>query len=139
MANPLLTGILIDPFTKTVTEVQVGADISAWYKLLGCELLEVISIRPQVDLWIDEEGFFKTPPEQAYFYLNGLLDPIPGRALILSHDQAGESTSLYAKKADIEPHISWVNTEVPGFQIPQPGLPEIWELGDDFQPKRRLD
>ena len=56
-----LNGILIDPFTKKVTNVNVGTDntLQDMYKHIGCSMVEVVSFGDVNDLWIDEEGLLK--------------------------------------------------------------------------------
>ena len=134
-----LIGVLIDPFTKTITEIEVENDLHVWYKLLDCELVDVIRLTARVDLWIDDEGLFKEPPKQAYFYIADLLEPVAGRALLLSHDAGGNSRSLLTKAAEIEPYVCFVNTGIKGFRPPRPSLPEIWVLDESLRLTRRLD
>jgi Domain of unknown function (DUF3846) len=135
----MLTGILIDPFAKTVTMVEVVHDLSAYYKLLDCDLVDVIRLTPHVDLWIDDEGLLKEPPNQAYFYLGDYPSPIAGRALLLGHDKEGNSRSLRTTEEEIVAHVMFVNTTIKGFRAPQPESPEIWALGEDFNSTHRLD
>jgi hypothetical protein len=52
MNNPTLRGVLIDPFTKTVTEVQVENNLQAFYKLLDWHLVDAIRLTDYVDMWI---------------------------------------------------------------------------------------
>jgi hypothetical protein len=86
-----LAGVLIDPFAKTVARVEVEDNLRAWYELLRCDLINVVRLTPYVDLWIDGDGTFKEPPDQAYFYIAGEFGPIAGKALLLGHGGAGKS------------------------------------------------
>jgi len=54
-----MRAILIDPFNKTVTEVEYDGDIKTAYKLTGCELLTVSYIGQGNDgIFVDDEGLF---------------------------------------------------------------------------------
>ena len=106
-----LNGILIDPFLKKVTNVNVGTDniLQDMYKHIGCSMVEVVSFGDVNDLWVDEEGLMKG--DQRFFKVSDLPfghhGVIAGRALLLKCGDTGgcESTTLTIE--DVTPRITW--------------------------------
>lgn len=123
-----MTGILIDPFKKEVTVLEVPKwDLQAIYAAIGndCNMIAVPIIFPHKDsLYIDDEGWFREYPEgRAGFMMDGWSYAIIGRALILGTDYEGESIS---PKLDDpkkwEKQIVWRNDEEMTWQGTQMGL-----------------
>lgn len=46
-----------------VTQVELGSrddsTLHALYREIGCDLVEVIALTTQVDMWVDEEGMYR--------------------------------------------------------------------------------
>lgn len=73
-----MKAILIDPFAKTVTELDFSGKFEHAYKLIECNIIEFSYVLPSHTLMIDEEGLFKNP--QMPFNFNGYT--FVGRALL---------------------------------------------------------
>ena len=84
-----IRAILIDPFAKSVTEVQVQTGLKHFYELLGCDLVDVVRFGNGVDGWLDDEGLFKDP--QAFFTIGAYPQPLAGKVLLCSHDEEGNT------------------------------------------------
>ncbi len=86
-------GILIDPFAKTVTEVEVAPGIDAIYKLIGQDIFDVVTLTASGDAaYVDDEGLYRD--NQKAFALPGLYGgTLAGKALILGTDAEGGSRS----------------------------------------------
>lgn len=92
-----LRGFLINPWKKTIEEVQVEPGIHAWHKLLQCDCLDVASVGmaagKRIDCWVDDEGLLKEP-QAPFFKLAIYPQPLCGYALVLATDAAGDSVSI---------------------------------------------
>ena len=108
-----MTGILIDPFLKKLTNVKVDSDktLTDMYKHIGCSMVEVVSFGDVNDLWVDEEGLMKPSGEQRFFKVSDLPfghhGVIAGRALLLKCGDDGGTTSTTLTIEDVLPRISW--------------------------------
>lgn len=82
-----MRGILIDPEKKTVAEVEIAETLEAYYAALECSTVERIRLGPKHNLWVDEEGGFKSRPR--FQMRSAGLAPVTiiGRGLLL--DQRG--------------------------------------------------
>ena len=106
-----MTGILIDPYLKKVTNVNVGTDntLQDMYKHIGCSMVEVVSFGDDNDLWVDEEGLLKS--HQRFFKVHNLPfghhGVIVGRALLLKCGDSGGCESTPLSIEDVLPRISW--------------------------------
>ena len=109
----ILTGILIDPFLKKVTNVKVGTDytLQDMYKHIGCSMVEVVSFGDVNDLWVDEEGLLKPSGEQRFFKVSDLPfghhGVIAGKALLLKCGDTGGTESTTLSIEDVTPRITW--------------------------------
>ena len=111
-----MTGILIDPFLKKVTNVNVGTDhtLQDMYKHIGCSMVEVVNykhISVVEDIWVDEEGLLKPTGEQRFFKVSNLPylhnGVIAGRGLILGSTREGETISTSLTIEEVTPRITW--------------------------------
>jgi hypothetical protein len=87
----MMKAVLINPFNRTVTDVE-GPDDGGIADALDCYLLDVIRVAEGVDIWVDDNGLAK--PDQAYwrFKSDDAQSHIAGKALVLGHDSAGNTT-----------------------------------------------
>lgn len=91
----MVRAILIDPFEKTVTEVQHDADdYRGIYKLISHETMPVdcftvVRLDDVDSVFIDDEGLLKDPTH--FFLWRGYPQPLAGKGLILGCDEEGET------------------------------------------------
>ena len=111
-----MTGILIDPYLKKLTNVNIGTDhtLQDMYKHIGCSYVETVNykhISVVEDIWIDEEGLLKPTGEQRFFKVSNLPyghhGVIAGRGLILRSDKTGGTISTSLTIEEVMPRISW--------------------------------
>ena len=81
--------ILIDPFDKSVSKVDIKNDLNPIYKIMQCRLIDIIGIGGNNDLIIDDEG--KLNADNKWFKLGG--HAFAGRCLIASHNDEGLTIS----------------------------------------------
>lgn len=95
-----MRAILIDPFTRSITEVEYSGDYHDIYKLIDCDTFTIAPITHRGDgIFVDDEGLFK--PDQAFFKHDGYPQPLAGCGLIMGCDEEGET---------VEPTISLADT-----------------------------
>ena len=109
-----ITGILIDPYLKKLTNVNVGTDntLQDMYKHIGCSMVEVVNykhISVVEDIWVDEEALLKR--DQRFFKVSNLPylhnGVIAGRGLILGSTREGGTISTSLCIEEVTPRISW--------------------------------
>ena len=121
-----MTGILIDPYLKKLTNVNVGTDntLQDMYKHIGCSMVEVVSFGDVNDLWVDEEGLLKR--DQRFFKVSNLPfghhGVIVGRALLLKCGDNGGTEDCTLDIHEVTPRISWDFTHNNKFYDSETGL-----------------
>lgn len=117
------TTILIDPFTRTVSEVQYNGEYKHIYELIQCDTYDAARINKHGDaIFVDDEGLFKE--EQAFFWHEDYPQPLAGRGLLLGcRSTDGEtiapSTTLEEVRSKVEfgapvrinGHMAWMTDE----------------------------
>lgn len=110
--NEQLRALLIDPFTKTITETTVSKHddslLQDMYRLIGCDTVEVVRYQVQgveVDIWVDEEGLFKA--DQKYFLPYAHPQGLAGKGLVLEHDGRGNCKSTKLSTSHMQNFIAF--------------------------------
>ncbi len=112
-----MRGILINPWTKEITEVDCGEGIQDMYRLLSNPLGPKVDIFcigmnwPNGDcLYVDDEGLLK--PGMRMFDI-GRVDgqPLAGNGLILGSDAEGNSIDAKIMLTELQTIVGWTNLE----------------------------
>jgi hypothetical protein len=110
-----MRGILIDPFTRTVTEVETEGNLAAIYELLGVAYVTVVPISGDQAIFIDDEGLLVEKEHQEYWQWAGSNQPYAGKGLVLGGDEEGDNVDAtstleeiaglvtFLEKADVDP------------------------------------
>ena len=110
-----MIGILIDPTTKSITEVDYTGDYKQIYKLCDFSYFECAEIDPKHTLFVDEEALLKE--ENDFFRILG--DPprsFAGKGLVLGLDDSGESVGSELTVDDIKEKVKFFEDgEVVGY------------------------
>lgn len=83
-----VTGILIDPFTRTVSTVQVpdgstDALLNFLYRSIQCDMVGCSSLPNEDSGYYDDDGLLKPWDQQAFFHVIGWFDyPLAGRWVV---------------------------------------------------------
>lgn len=135
----ILRGILINPFEKTVKEVEVPGDehLSEWYKLLGCECICSVRLDGNNVLWLDDNGLLGDQKNQRHFFLGKYPQMLAGKGLILAVNARGESVSTTLNVGLVYSNVVWVKPELVPALMP-PTEPTIYELDENLKIKRGL-
>jgi len=106
MANPC-TAFLIDPFARTITEVQWNGDFHHTYQLTDCETYDCARINREGDsIYVDDEGLFKE--QTAFFHHADYPNPLAGKGLVLGCDKYGESVTPHTTLAELQEKVTFV-------------------------------
>ena len=104
-----MRSILIDPFTRTITEVEYTGNYKQIYDLIDCETYDVARINEHGDgIFVDDEGLFKEG-EQRFFLYEDYHQPLAGKGLILGCDMdTGESVATTLTLAEVIDKVEFV-------------------------------
>ena len=99
-----MRGILINPFDETVKEVVYSGDYHEIYYLTDCTTFDVVRLSDTDDMYVDDEGLLKN--SNRYFSL--FNHNFAGKALLLGHDDEGETTATQFTVEDIKKAVSFL-------------------------------
>lgn len=87
-------GILIDPFTNTITEVKFS-NLQSIYNLLDVQLIQVGEYLENGDvIYVDEEGLLNNQGNTRGFrFIGGANSALVGKGLIVGTSDEGETIS----------------------------------------------
>jgi len=111
-----MRGILINPWTKEITEVQLKSELSEFYRLLTnplgpkVELMDTAFAWRNGDvLWVDDEGLLK--PRNRCFKINVRTDrqPLAGNGLIVGCTREGANQDAQTMLTDLQTQVEWTN------------------------------
>lgn len=102
-----MRAILIDPFTKTIEEVDYSGDYKDIYGLIECDLFTTVYLPNTSDdtLFVDDEGLYVE--NQKFFKIDGFEQPLAGRGLLLGTDEEGESIDCMSTVEEVKAIVSW--------------------------------
>lgn len=106
-----MRGILIDPFTKCIAEVDVGIELEDIYDLLKCETFTIVNIDNRDCIFLDDEGLLVPNEYQAYWEIAGANQPYAGRGLILGTGSDGETIGARTPLEKITSLVTFVDRE----------------------------
>ena len=84
-----MKAILINPFDTTIKVTEYTGNYKEIYDLIGCRSFDCVRLYETQDMYIDDEGLLID--NQRYFSIKDRN--YGGKALLLAHDDEGESTS----------------------------------------------
>lgn len=105
-----MRAILIDPFTRSINEVDTDASLDDIYALLDIDTLTVVKYDPDNALLLDDEGLLKDKEVQEYFWLSGCIQPFAGRGLLIG-DKYGENRATDIDVAEVRENVRFLDKE----------------------------
>ena len=107
-----MKAIFIDSKNRKISEVEIPKQgtLKAWYKVIGCEIVEVATyINSHNDsILVDEEGLIKEiNPDSPFFIYSGSHQPFAGNGLIIGVDKEGESISHHTTVEEVESKVTF--------------------------------
>ena len=102
-----MKGILINPFDETIKEVVYTGNFREIYDLTDCRTFDCVRLTIENDMYVDDEGLLID--NQRYFSIKDRN--YAGKALILSHDDEGDSASTTFTLEEVKDMIEWLPEE----------------------------
>lgn len=116
-----MRGILINPETQEISEIEYDGDYRSIYKLLDIRLFTLIHLSDNESLFLDDEGLLKDP--EFFFGLVGpnfkYHQPLAGKGLILGTDEKGESIGSNLSLETVKENVRFARLEIAGWTEPK--------------------
>lgn len=80
-------GILIDPETNAVKQVEYNGNVEHLYQLIGCRCVDLVELKNGDCVFVDDEGLFNATYG---FNIEGVT--LAGKGLIIGTNEEGQST-----------------------------------------------
>ncbi len=103
-----MRAILIDPFKREVTEIDIDPSLDNLYTMLEVEMITVIRWDEEHALILDDEGLLKPKEEMEYWRIAGADQPFAGRGLILGDDY-GENRAVTLSLDDVQKKVAFLD------------------------------
>jgi len=98
-----MKGILIDPWEKRVSSIEVDKGLGALYDAMDCSCVTTpISFENRDSLFMDDEGRFRDNAFWEFEDPRGQVWQFVGKGLILGTDEEGDSESARSELEDIK-------------------------------------
>jgi hypothetical protein len=113
-----MRGYLVDPFNKTVTDVETDG-YPHFKTLIGVDLICTVTVRvydkgefipPRDTIFLDDEGLYVK--DQAYFLVAGYAQPLAGKGILLGTDAEGETVGAYMEFDEFKKMVSFIDVEL---------------------------
>lgn len=101
-----MKAILINPFDQTIKETEYTGDYREIYSLVECRTFDCVRLTPHEDMYIDDEGLYID--NQRYFRMLEIGANYAGKALLLSHDDEGETKATNWTLQDVKDMVEWL-------------------------------
>lgn len=117
----MMQAILINPFDKTIEEVEYSGDWKDISSLLECDIFTTAYFDDTTDsVFIDDEGLYVE--DQAFFTIGDCPQPLAGRGLLLGTDEEGDSTDCKTTLEEAKAMVKFlgnnpVNVPEPSFTV----------------------
>lgn len=121
-----MKAILIDAVEKTVSEVDYDNTLEHAYRLLRCDLVDVVHVSEGNVMFVDDEGLLTAESDDSPFFvlLNGWT--FAGSGLIIGDsDDEGDTTPCTVDADDVRDGVVFANRKELREQFgidPQPGF-----------------
>jgi len=101
-----MKAILINPFDQTIKETEYTGDYREIYSLVECRTFDCVRLTPHEDMYIDDEGLLID--NQRYFRMVEIGANYAGKALLLSHDDEGETKATNWTLQDVKSMVEFL-------------------------------
>lgn len=105
-----MRAILIDPFERTITEVDYNGDFHQIYNLIDAQTFDAARVNDVGDaIFVDDEGLI-SGKVQAFFGFRGYPQPLAGKGLLLGCTlENGESADTTYTIEEAHEHVVWLS------------------------------
>lgn len=102
-----MRAILIDPFERSVKEIELAPGIKAIYAAIQADCFCTVNLDAEGDaIYLDDDGLFKEGQE--FFAIGNYPHPLAGRGLVLGCDDAGDSVEPQTTIETIRAYVHWL-------------------------------
>jgi len=101
-----MKAILINPFDQTIKETEYTGDYREIYSLVDCRTFDCVRLTPHEDMYVDDEGLLID--NQRYFRMLEIGANYAGKALLLSHNDEGETTATNWTLQDVKSMVEFL-------------------------------
>lgn len=108
-----MKAFLINPFEKSITEVEHNGDYREIYKLCDYQTFDVVRLEEGDGIYVDDEGLLKTIAADSFFSLPATHphQAYVGKALVLGCDEEGNSTSPKISLEELKARVRFPSIE----------------------------
>ena len=131
----MLRAILIDPFLRVISEVNVDNDLQSFYDILNIRTLAMVNIDNTNSLYIDDNGLLNN--DNSLFEIASYAQPLAGRALVVAHNEEGETIETTLNIDQIRAMVGWVDDQTPE-EVLEANPPKIYSWDKDGNFKEEL-
>ena len=131
-----MRAIFIDAVNRKVEEVQVENELHAFYKQLGCDMIEVIPLGGEHLMVVDEEGRLRDW-KVGFRLADG--EGIAGNGLIVCDNGVGDFTDSLIPARVVEDLTTFLNLEETPLQPPTCGFAIATDLSPEGIAKARQE
>jgi len=99
-----MRAILIDPFTREITEVEHNDDFRQIYEFIGADAFDAATLlEDRQVIYVDDEGLFRD--DQKFWSIEGRV--LGGKGLVLGVNAAGESIAAVGSIEEWRKRVRW--------------------------------
>lgn len=103
-----MRAILINPFTREISEIQVDGSLDSIAQAIGAKLLQINYEFPNFDVvHVDDDAPSKNL--KSWFHITGTEKPYPGKALILGTTESGYDADAKSSLETIQSKIVFLS------------------------------
>jgi hypothetical protein len=108
-----MRAVLIDPFTKTVQQIETPGDLRDIYKAIQCDTIDAAYLTDGKHcIYVDDNGLTYTDKVLPVFRWQGYDQPLAGRGLLMGYNKAGANCDC-----DIPVGVVWSHVTFPALVI----------------------
>lgn len=122
-----MKAILINPQTRTISEVEYNGDFHHIYALIDATCFDCVRIDSKETIYVDDEGLIngKANTVGLFYFKGGYPVVLAGKGLILSTDDDGDAIATAFTVEQIKERVDWVNAIMGGRIIGDKGIYNI--------------
>ena len=125
-----MQAILINPFDKTIEEVDYSGDWRDISSLLECDIFTTAYFADTPDsVYVDDEGLYVE--DQAFFTIGDYPQPLAGRGLILGCNDEGDSVDCKTTLEEAKAMVTFLGNNP--MAVPEPSFTVLSFDDDDFK------
>lgn len=107
----MIRAILIDPSTRSVSEILLDGKLKDYYKVMDCNMITVVYTFEQDTMfnghviYADDEGLFKD--ERHFTRVTRQSAPVAGKMVVVGDDGDGGSTDCWLCVDQVHESVEW--------------------------------